>query len=147
MWVIIFIACQAPFVGESLSLTSRINTNFEIGRSNIWSWLLLSSIPRSSITLLTIPWSSGFVLIVSHNGHGFLGGYFISNTTSLVLTVVHFYLSWRVSTNSLRHLHQNSFVICYTLLHLCLQYKAGLRKTPGGGITTFNLVVNKLFWW
>ena len=55
-------------------------------------------------------------------------------------------LSFLESVNkSLRHLHQNSFVICCTRLHLCLQYKSGLWKIPGGGITTFDLVVNKLF--
>ena len=57
------------------------------------------------------------------------------------LFVVHFYLSWRVWTKSLRHLYQNSLVICCTLLDTCLQYKSGLWKTPGGGITTLDLIV------
>ena len=35
--------------------------------------------------------------------------------------------------------------MCWTLLHLCLHYKFGLWKTPGGGITTFDFVVSKLF--
>ena len=64
---------------------------------------------------------------------------------SFALFLSYFCLFWRVWTNSLHHLHQNPFFICWTLLHLCLQYKSGLWKAPGVGITTFDLVVNKLY--
>ena len=121
-WFIILIPCQAPFLEESILLVSRINTNFEIGHSNICSWLLLSSIPRSSVILLTIPWLSGFVSIILYSVHWFVGASYLSNTVSLILkfpfVVVHFCLSWRVWTNSLHHLHQYSFVIRWTLLYL-----------------------------
>ena len=146
---IILIPCQAPFVGESILLASRINANFEIRSSNIRSQLLSSSTPRYSATFLTIPWSSGFVFIILYNGHWLLGASSLSNAVSLILKfrflVVHFCLSWRVWTNSLHRLHQNSLVICCNLLHLYLKYKSGLWKTLGGGITTFDLLVNKLF--
>ena len=73
----------------------------------------------------------------------------LSNTILLILkfrfVFVHLCLSWRVWINSLRHLHQKSFITCGTLLHLFLQYKSGIWKTPGGSITTFDLVGNKLF--
>ena len=38
---------------------------------------------------------------------------------------------------------QNSFAMCWILLHLLLLQWSGVPKDPGGGITTFDFIVNK----
>lgn len=50
---------------------------------------------------------------------------------------------WRDERYSLFHRVQNSFAMCCTRLHLRLQYKSGLSKTPGGGCIALRFIVNR----
>ena len=58
--------------------------------------------------------------------------------------LLHDFRSCSVWMNSLRHLTQNLFNICYVLLQRLWQYVSTDLKLPSGGITTFDFIVCKL---
>ena len=111
---------------------------------------LLPLFPRSNFTLRTTPLSSEFVPTTLHIGQWFrvVKSVFSSTMSPMqkfLEILTHFGRSCKVWINSFLHLLQNLLLRCWILLHLLLQYKLGFWKTPGGGITTFVLIVSILF--
>ena len=66
------------------------------------------------------------------------------STSKFFCLSFHFCLNWSWHKNSFFHLAQNSFAMCWTLLHLSLLKMSGLLKTPGGGKITFDFIVSML---
>ena len=73
-----------------------------------------------------------FILAQEHN---------ITNT-EIPFSILPFVMCCRDWRNSFLQHDQNSFAICWTQCHLLRQYKSGLLKFSGGGITTLDLMVN-----
>ena len=68
----------------------------------------------------------------------------MSPTSKLFLLSFHFCLLCKLCRNSFLHLCQNFSAICCTCVHLLLEYRSGLMKTPGGVMTAFVFIVNRL---
>ena len=54
----------------------------------------------------------------------------------------YFVCNWRDWKYSFLQLDQNSLTICWAWCNLFQQYKSGLLKSPGRGITNFNSIVS-----
>ena len=106
--------------------------------------MMLLWFPTFNLMLRTYPILSLVTLAI---GHWFWPtSFWHSSTTSStkkflfrLCHLLHVCRDWR---NSFLQCDQNSFAICWIWCHLLWQYKSGLLKFPGGGIMTFNFMVN-----
>ena len=69
-----------------------------------------------------------------------------NNISSLKIHLIfdHFWHRYRLTRNSLRHLFQNSSVVCCTPLRCLWQYISASPNSPRGGITTLVFIVSIL---
>ena len=107
-------------------------------------WSLVFVFPTFNLTLWTYPLLSLNTFAI---GHWFQPtSFWHSNTTSptqkFLFPFCHLLCVCRDWRNSFLQHDQNSFAICWTQCHLLWQYKSGLLKFSGGGITTLDLMVN-----
>ena len=112
-------------------------------------WLLLFESATQSVTLCTSPFLLASTPIILANCHWLCWQYCsfnikMSPNSKFLLLSFHFCLVCKLCRNSFLHLCQNSSAICCTRLHLLLEYRSGFVKTPGGGMTTFVFIVNRL---
>ena len=118
------------------------------GLSKIWFWLSQIDFTIQSLTLLTVPLLSGMTSSSIAMGHSFCLLSCFKRTTSVTWKFhylsFHFCLKWSWHKNSFFCLVQNSFALCWTLLHLSLLKISALSKIPGGGKITFDFMVRML---
>ena len=65
-------------------------------------------------------------------------------SSKFLLLSFHFCLIYKLCRNYFLHLCWISSALCCTCLHLLLEYRSDFLKKPGGGMTTFFFIVNRL---
>lgn len=134
--MVMYVFCDGSSTGSPGPYS---DINVDINRIGLWiglssvdrGWLLFPFgasfwLPTSSLTLRSIPSSSGSAPTTRHTFHWFLG-----KSSSLTMTTsssrrfflgrAHFWLSYNERRNSFLHLHLNSLVRCCTCLHHFLE--------------------------
>ena len=103
---------------------------------------------QEAVSVLTVPWSSGFVWSFLHNDHWFLGAFALSNTISLISLA--FLLTTSVFLGDCEQITYTIYTKIYLLnaalfpISVC-NINLVFEKTPGGSITAVDVVVNRLF--
>ena len=141
-----YITFDSSLGNHILFSASTNKTKLLIGHSKICEVKLDLFSLINNFTLRTILFSSLLISKICSIGQLFRAASVRIKTMPFVLkfllSVVHFYLAWRVDRNSFLHLDQNSSAKCCTLLHCLLLYKSGLTNEPGGGIVTLLFIVS-----
>ena len=83
------------------------------------------------------------IAILEYLNHTFILQYQNNITnTEISFSTLPFVCDWSDWRYSFLQWDQNSLAMCWTWHHLLRQYKSGLLKSTGGGITTFNFIVS-----
>ena len=125
--------------------TSLINTILCIGHSNTLSPALSQELASNNRTLRTKPKSSTFTSITFAISHWLRLASVFNSTMSPCWKFLHFLFHfrrvWRLYKNSLCHLTQNSFAMCWIRLQLLLLNSLAFTNRPGGGNPTLDFIV------